>query len=267
MPRVSKFDDKYEKVEYFTKLFIYCEPSWNNLHPIVEIIRNIQPSYITYRYGKGQHVVKTYGSQYNHNVIGCEIKKYDDYVQNILKGYVKFVFIFGDSPDTFSTNLINFSKKHNIVTINYSNIDSVYHFYTNSKDAPIKLKNPSDVIDSIREMKYYISFKQVVDIFPEFDLIPEIEDNSHPVLEKCLKLLKESHESENNKKDSKKIQVITDKMYFDPNLYKLRKFNKELNQKNESLRIEKEEKNNQLINNQVIENKSTIANFFKKKIN
>ena len=84
-------------------------------------------------------------------------------------------------------------------------------------------------------------------------------------IEKCLKILKESHESENNKKDSKKIQVITDKMYFDPNLYKLRKFNKELNQKNESLRIEKEEINNQLINNQVIENKSTIANFFKKK--
>jgi hypothetical protein len=125
MPRVAKFDDKYEKIKYWTKLFVYCEPSWNNLHPIVEIIRNIDTSYISYKYGKGQYVVKVYGSQYNHNVMGCEIKNYDDYVKNILKSYVKFVFIFGDSPDTFSTNLLNFSKKHNIVSVSYSNIDSL----------------------------------------------------------------------------------------------------------------------------------------------
>jgi hypothetical protein len=261
MPRTSKFDDMYEKVEYFTKLFIYCEPSWNNLHPIVEIIRNIKPSYISYRYGKGQHVIKTYGSQYNHNVIGCEIKNYDEFIKNILKGYVKFVFIFGDSPDTFSRNLINFSKKHNIVTINYSNIDSVYHFYSDSKESPIKFKTPGDVVNAMCQMTDYISFKQVVEVFPEFNLIPEIESNNQPVLEKCLKILKESHDSENVKKDSKKIQVLNDKIYFDPNLYKLRKFNKELNKKNESLRIEKEENDK----NKLVDSKCTIANFFKKK--
>jgi hypothetical protein len=263
MPRISKFDDKYEKVVYWSKLFIYCEPSWNNLSPIVEIIRGIHSSNISYKYGKGQHVIKTYGSQYNHNVVGCEFKKYDDYITNILKSLVKFVFIFGDYPDTFSTNLMNFSKKNNIVTINYSNIDSTYHFSHSKENVFMKFKSPLDVINAMRDMTDYISFKQVVEAFPDFNLIPEIEDTNQPVLEKCLQLLKESTETEINKKDNKKIQVIDNKQYFDANLYKLRKFNKEALKKKESLKIDLYDQNREQEKNNPV--KCTISKFFKNK--
>ena len=91
MPRISKIEDNYEKIPFWTKLFIYCGESWNNIGPVVEILRNIKRSNISYKYGKGQHFIKTYGSHYNHNVIGCDFKNNEDYVKNILKGYVKFV--------------------------------------------------------------------------------------------------------------------------------------------------------------------------------
>jgi hypothetical protein len=156
---------------------------------------------------------------------------------------------------------MNFCKKNNIVTINYSNIDSVYHFYSHVEEKPIKLKTAIDVVNAMRDMTDYISFKQVVSAFPDFDLIPEVENNNQPVLEKCLQLLKDSTESEINKKDVKKIQVIDDKQYFDANLYKLRKFNKEAIKRKESFKIDLYDDNKEK-NNTV---KCTISKFFKNK--
>jgi hypothetical protein len=46
MGRQTKIVDNYEKVDYWSKIFMYSGPSWNNLGPVVEIIRNINKNSI-----------------------------------------------------------------------------------------------------------------------------------------------------------------------------------------------------------------------------
>lgn len=226
MPRPIKFDDSYEKVEHWTKLFMYNNPAWNNISPIVEIIRNLDKHcYIAYKYGKGQNTIKLYSSQYNHRILGCDLKKGDDYIQNIVHGFVKFIFIFSDSTDSYSTNLINIAKKYKICAICYSNFDSIYYFYNYSIGESViyKFNTAIEVIGIMKELTEYTSFKRIVDIFPEFDIIPEVINNSTPVLERCLQLLRETSIIEECKKESKKIKKVTNKPFYDANLNKLKK--------------------------------------------
>ena len=77
MPRISKFDDiPFEKVIYSGKIFIYNSPEWNILYPIVNIIRLLKPNTIIgYKYGKGQNIIKTYGTQYFHRLIGYDLNR------------------------------------------------------------------------------------------------------------------------------------------------------------------------------------------------
>ena len=49
-----------------------------------------------------------YGSQYNHSVMGIDLKYKNDYIQNLKM--VKFVFIFSDVQDPFADNIIKYCK-------------------------------------------------------------------------------------------------------------------------------------------------------------
>ena len=154
MPRPSKIDEIYEKVEYWTKLFMYSNKDWNNISPIVEIIRNLdRKCIITHKYDRGQNTIKLYSSQYNHLVLGADIKKQEDYIQNIIRGFVKFIFIFSDSTDSFSTTLITIAKKYKICTICYSNFDSIYYFYNYSisESEIYKMSSAIEVIGIMKE--------------------------------------------------------------------------------------------------------------------
>jgi len=212
MGRQSKVVDSYEKVEYWSKLFIYVGETWNNIGPVVEIIKNLNKnSIISYKYGKGQHIIRTYGTQYFHRVIGCDFKNNDDYVKNIVNGLVKFIFIFSDTSDYFTNNLISIAKKYKLILICYSNLDSIYYFYNYSLEnnpTSILLKNSLDVIKSMNDLQDYVLYKEFVNVFHDFDLIPENVDNQFPVLERCLKILKESNNNEIIKKNRKKIHII-----------------------------------------------------------
>jgi uncharacterized protein YfbU (UPF0304 family) len=208
MGRQTKIVDNYEKVDYWSKIFMYLGPSWNNLGPVVEIIRNLNKnSIISYKYGKGQHTIRTYGTQYFHRVIGCEFKKRDDYLRNIVNGCVKFIFIFSDTSDFFTDNLINIAKEYKIILVGYSNLDSKYHLY-NTTEGTLVLDKPEQVIRYMSDLHDYILYKEFVNVFPDFDILTENVNNEFPVLEKCLKILKESNNNEFIKKDKKKIQMI-----------------------------------------------------------
>ena len=205
MPRPSKIEDTYDHSEYWTKMFMYSELTFKNIFPIVEIIRNLENHCtITHKYCKNQSTIKVYGSQYNHRIIGCDFKNNQDYIDNIVRGFVKFIFIFSDTSDIFSKNLLNIAEKYKICAICYSNIDSVYHFYNysvgfqslkgssgfhNPETNHVKISCASDVVIMMRELSDYTSFKKMVDLFPEFDIIPESLISEKPVLEKCLLLL------------------------------------------------------------------------------
>ena len=211
MPRQSKIIDTYEKISFSSKLFMYVGQEWNNISPVVEIIKNLNKnSIISYKYGKGQSIIRTYGTQYFHHVMGCEFKNHSDYINNIVNGFVKFIFIFSDTSDFFTNNLVNLAKKYKIVLICYSNIDSIYHFYNYflQENNPIPIKSGIDVVSSMNQLHDYLLFKQVVDTFPDFDLIPENINNEFPVLERCLQILKDSNNTELLKKDKKKIQIV-----------------------------------------------------------
>ena len=94
-------------------------PTWNNLSPFVEILKNLPRSIVGHKYGKNQNDIKQYSSFYNHTLIGYDLKKKEDYHTNIYKAHVKFMFVFNDSEDPISKNIIQFSEKNKINTICY----------------------------------------------------------------------------------------------------------------------------------------------------
>ena len=60
----------------------------------------------------------------------------------------------------------------------------------------------------MNDLQDYVLYKEFVNVFHDFDLIPENVDNQFPVLERCLKILKESNNNEIIKKNRKKIHII-----------------------------------------------------------
>ena len=257
---------------------MYSDLNWDNIEPIVEIIRNLEPSIISYKYGKGQMAIKNYSKSYNHRLIGYDFKTQKDYLINIIRGLVKFIIIYSDSESVFTSNLINLAKEYSLVTICYSNFDREYYFYNYSLNSvnpePIKMKTALEVVSGMKQMSEYISFKQVVDVFPEFNLIPEEISNEQPILEKCLIALKESNTNEQNKKDKKKIVLIKkqkdkepgttvkEKPFFDPQFSSVKKYFSSVNN----------QMNQNIPPNIIIEKKSEkpekpeIVKFFKKKV-
>ena len=108
MPRPLKIEEpEYEKIIHWGKVFIYTDPSWNVLFPIVDVIRILpKNTMIEYRYGKGQNIIKTYGFQYNYRTMGVKLETKDDYLNALYKGNCKFIFIFSDKEDYVSKTLL-----------------------------------------------------------------------------------------------------------------------------------------------------------------
>ena len=237
MPRIVKYDDPiiFKKPDFWGKIMIYSGPSWNILFPIVDIIRILPKQTIsTHKYAKNQNIIKLYGSQYSHFLIGIDLIKKQDFIENLKS--VKFIFIFSDTQDITADNLISYCEKSKTPLICYSNLDHLYHFYNN--DNIIKFTNPEDVIKKMEEIKETDTLNKLNDLFPEFEiLLPENKINL--TLEKCLNLLNNTKQEVENKK------VYTTKLPFDPNFNKL---------KNKLKKAIVEEK--------VVKN--SLSNFFKK---
>ena len=218
MPRVVKYDDgTFQKPNYWGRILIYNNPSWNILYPIVDIIRILpKETIIAHKYGKNTNIIRTYGSQYNHSVMGIDLNKQKEYIENLRS--VKFIFIFSDTQDIFADNLINYCEKTKTNLICYSTLDKIYHFYdyTDSK-VIIKIKEPIDVILKLEEIKEKTTLNKLNDLFPEFEIINCEEVKKISSLEKCLEILKDTHEKEEKKK------IYSIKIPFDANFNKLKK--------------------------------------------
>ena len=267
MPRPIKYEDTpFEVHSCSGKIFIYNSPEWNILFPIVDIIRLLLPNMIiSHKYGKGQMIIKTYGNQYFHRVIGCDLKNKNDYVKNIINGMIKFIFIFSDYSDTVSTNLIELSNKYKINMVCYSSIDSVYHLYDYSdKVVKTEFKNAEDVIGVMNNLLEMKKLKKLNELFPEFEIIEQPKNTEITTLETCINIIKNSTDVENNKKDSIKIKV------YDPNLSKLKKMEYDRSQKKIKYEDDLETlvKSVKQINLKTVDpvRKNILSQFFNKKI-
>lgn len=209
MPRPIKYDDTYEYVPSYTKVFMYINPEWDVLFPYVEILRLLDRSTIVYKNGKNQTKIRHHASYYNHTTFGEDLKTKEDYLQTIIRGRVKFVFVFTDSQDSFSINMMEFAKKQNIPLICYSNIDSKYHFYDHSSSIE-KISSPVDLINKMKELNDILTFEKMVDMFPEFELIPD-EPLENKNLQRCIEKIKKCSLTEETYKSSRRTKVYEKK--------------------------------------------------------
>jgi len=199
MPRAAKYDEiPFEKVVFSSKLCIYITPKWEILFPIVEIIRLLHKnSIIAYRIGKGQDIIKTYGSQYNHRIVGYDLKKKQDFLENLK--CVKCIIVFSDTKDLVVDNLITYSKNVGVLLICYSNLDSVYHIY--DKENKETVKKPEEVLEKMYNIINKNDLSKLNDLFPEFDILEEPEKKEVTVLEKCIQRIKKTSSEESIKKE------------------------------------------------------------------
>ena len=222
-PRTKYEDTVYEPFKYSGKIFIYCSPTWNVLFPVVDIIRLLEKNTIIgHVYGKGQQIIKTYGPQYKHNIMGYDLKTKKDYIDNLKS--IKNIFIFSDESDTLATNLMNAAKTNKINVVCYSNLDTIYHFYNYDTNETISLKKPELVIEKMYFLRDLDSAKKYSDLFDDFEIIetPVIEKKS--LLDECIEIMKKVEIKEKEKKVSTKI--------YDPHFAKLKRMEYERSQKN-----------------------------------
>ena len=238
-PRIQQ--DIYEPVKHSGKIFIYIH-EWDILYPVIDIIRILEKcTIITFKHTKGQNIIKTYGSQYSHVTFGLDLKTSKDYITELYTGKVKTIFIFSNTPDPTSTNLLAFAEKYRINTVCYSTIDAKYHFYdytsnfteddiANSsitKSAIVTQHNlPEEVIEKMNTLNELKELKKMQVFFPEFEIIPDLE-KSNSSMETCLEKLKISHQNEKAKKNAFQTKVL-----FDPHLSKLKRMEYIREQKN-----------------------------------
>ena len=252
-PRTKYEDTVYEKVEYSGKMFMYNSKTWDVLFPIVNIIRLFRENtIISYMHGKNQQTIRTYGTQYNHRVVSCDLIKKEDYLFNLKT--VKCIFLFGDSQDNIATNIMNIASKNGINVVCYSNIDSVYHFFHNVSGQKEVLSTAELVIEKLYTLMELDQAKKIADLFPDFELLEPEHDTKKTTLEECTELLKEVHLEEKKKKE-KKVSKL-----FDPHMGKLKRMEYERSQKNIFYPDSVEE----LVKKEANKSKSLLARFFSK---
>ena len=213
-----KYDDiPFEKPNYNGKIFMYSSPGWENLFPIVDIIRILKrPSIISSRTGKAQNNIRMYSSQYNHRILHEDLVSKNDYL-SVLKT-VKCAFIFNNSPDYIVTNVLKTCNLLEIPTVCYSSIDAFYHY--SFKNDKIKLKTPQEVIDKMYTLFDLLEVKKIADLFPDFEILTP-EETKVTTLDRCSQLLKEITITEKKKKDLKTVQ------FFDPNIARIKKMERD----------------------------------------
>jgi len=215
MPKPQKYDETiFTKPVYWGKILMYNSIKWDTLYPLVDIIRILPANtIISNKYGKNQENIRLYGSQYNHNVVGCELKKNRDYI-NELK-CVKFVFIYSDNQDTTADNLIKYCEISRTCYICYSNLDKLYHFYDFSMDKKVihELNDPQKVINLMEHINSKGLADKLQELFPEFEITEQVTEPVTTRLQEALKILKE--------KNKEQPQVY--KIAFDANFNKLKR--------------------------------------------
>lgn len=210
-PRAKYDDIPFEKVTFNGKVFMYTTPGWNVLFPIVNIIRLFKSNtVISFKFGKGQNIIRTYGTQYNHRVNGFEIKNKNDYTEALC--YVKCIFIFTDSADSYAETFINMAKSMKILLVCYSNLDKIYHFYDNiNGEKAVSLKTAEEVMERMYGVFEEIKVVKLAEMFPDFEIIEApVEEPKESILEECLKKLKGSYNAENKKKENNVVKKIND---------------------------------------------------------
>jgi len=249
MPKPQKYDEAiFTKPVYWGKILMYNSENWDILYPVVNIIRLLAPNtIISTRYGKNQENIRMYGVQYNHNVVGCEIKKRNDYI-NELK-CVKFVFIFSDNQDTTGDNFIKYCELSRTCYICYSNLDKLYHFYdfSNEKKIVHEFQDPQQVINLMELINAKGLADKLQELFPEFEITEQVTEKKSTKLEDALKILKEKSQQ----------QPKVYKIPFDSNFNKLKRL--EAGKKpvvyDDELPIKREV---------VLKKKNNLSQFFKK---
>jgi hypothetical protein len=191
----------YEKIKFSSKVFIYKSPEWKNEGAIIEIMRNLKKhSIISFKYGKGNNVIRTYGEQYSHRLIGQNFNKKEDYIQNLNK-FVQAVFIFNDTPNTFVENLITFCELHKKPLITFEN----YHYVFNNN----QFKTAQEVLEEIENSQ---TLNQFANAFNDlFVVTEEPKETSMTNLEKCRILLNQRDKEIKEQNELHKIKI------YDPN--------------------------------------------------
>jgi len=246
-----KYDDPvYKKPNHWGKILMYNNHTFNVLFPIVDIIRILpKETIISHKYAKNQNIIKLYGGQYNFLLLGIDLIKKQDYLENLKT--VKFIFIFSDVQDTIADNLINYCKKTKTNLICYSNLDNIYHFYDD--EIVLKIKEPENVIIKMEEIKERNTLNKLNELFPEFEILEPDNKIKNCVLEECLNTLRNSNQDVKDKK------VYSTKLTFD-NEIEIKKTNE--NKKN--FKNNKIEKINEPLLSPPPPSKSSFSNFFKK---
>jgi hypothetical protein len=227
-PRTKYEDAVYEKVEYSGKIFMYNDVKWDTLYPIVDIIRLLKPNtIIAHMYGKNQITVPMYGRQYNHLVLGYDLKKKQDYLENLKA--VKNIFVFSDQSDTIATNLMNAAKKNKINVICYSSHDKIYHFYDYNLDGKFEFRDPEEVVAKMYYLAELEQTRKISDLFPDFEIIEPVVEVRASTLDQCSRFLKGQREINETAKKQREENFTK---VFDPNLARLKHMERERNDRN-----------------------------------
>jgi hypothetical protein len=246
MPVRTKYEDAvYEKVVFSGKIFMYNTVSWNVIFPIVDIIRLLKKNTIIgYVHGKAQQTISTYGSQYNHRMVGYDLKNKRDYLENLKA--VRVVFMFSDEKDNTIVNLTNIAKRNKINVVCYSNLDKIYHFYDHVNETVYKFIEPIQVVDKMYNLIDLEGTRKIADLFPEFDILETEPVRSESSLAECSRILREK-------------RGVVSKLY-DPNIAKIRAMEAERNSRNTVYPDSMEELNKAEHN----QRKTLLSRFFKK---
>ena len=227
-PRTKYEDAVYEKVEYSGKIFMYNDVKWDTLYPIVDIIRLLKPNtIISHMYGKNQITVPMYGRQYNHLVLGYDLKQKQDYLENLKA--VKNIFVFIDQSDTIATNLMNAAKKNKINVICYSSHDKIYHFYDYNLDGKFEFRDPEEVVAKMYYLADLEQTRKISDLFPDFEIIEPVVEVRASTLDQCSRVLKGQREINETAKKQREENFTK---VFDPNLARLKRMERERNDRN-----------------------------------
>jgi len=264
MPRTSKYkydDNIYVRTPTNGKIFLYIDPEWKILYPIAEFLKHLETkTIIGYKYGKKQSMIREYTRYYNHIIIGYELKNKADYINNIIKGVIKYIVIFQNEEiclnDPVSQNLLKISEKYKINLITYSTNDNEYKMKIHNQDLThetFKYINAVDLTSKIADLKNSLLTK-FTESFPEYsldtlDILPDLDPllNSKPLLKICLEKIKNTSDQELLKRINNQIKVID---------YTTIKY----------VKINEQKESSEIINNTNNNNtgKKSISNFFKK---
>lgn len=254
MPRALKYEDNpFEPFVSSGKCFMYLSPKWDVLYPYVDILRLFKKhKIIQHRYGKNQQSLLLYAGQYNHTVIGIELKTKLDYL-NLQKARIDTFFIFSDTFDPVATNLLKCAEQFKSNAVCYSNLDKIYHFYKFGEELVKKeFKKAEDVIEMMYLADTVNYAKKIDELFPEFEILNDVVAPVNTNLEDCIKALKITDDTEKKKKERFNCKI------FDPHTAKLKKMEYQRAQKKIVYPDDVE------IINKNLKKQNDLARFFKK---